>query len=267
MNARKSGWSLNDWAQVLVHDADLITDILFLVHVKQTYDSCTCLNYTTQPASWAACTCLNYAAQPENTCNVCSCIEYSCGGNPSTLYKIYAASLSFIVISIFAGIFLTSFLVFIVDEEPTKYLRDFLNNLGPLFFLFGFLSIATSQERLFRMLPGIPNQPLVVFSSIFFVLGSVPQFACQFVMIQSGFENNTTTIVSMVFTVYKVLTIFTYRVFKSCVDPDGTVITLETEEDEAPRATAGNSRVMVSSTPPLATAGYSTGMASMVGEA
>ena len=71
--AYQDGWTASDWFEIVFADADLLSDIMFAVEVKQKADTC--------------------MSDQSNNC--------------TALYQIYISSVSFIVVPFIAGVLWT----------------------------------------------------------------------------------------------------------------------------------------------------------------
>ena len=233
------GWAWNDVFATLMHDADIITDVVFIIQLALMASNCQsqvssmCLS----SPDCNGCFCNANMIQAKYTFGVCSASATSpttcyCFGEASLsvpvsdctnvcpkLVSLYDTSLSFIVITNFVLILFA----ITMASAPGEF-QNLLTHVGSLGFLVVFVSVATNPQRLLRLaLDDDKNDKdhrkriNFALSVFYFLFSTVPQLSVQVVYLQI-FGFSSTALVSMIFTVYSVFSNLTYRCFQMCTD-------------------------------------------------
>ena len=233
---------------ILLHDLDFATDIFFLYSLKQLYNNCTnhespsdphhqCSNAQNLSSLYQAnfvfllllpgilWLCLQpwfyenskfeiirkISEAPAKTVDICAPTVLSC-------FKIIDEKLQWMKNP-------AMFLLWVIINIVICFLKFIIYILAPVtLFLTSAatwitltFSIAFSQERLILLREEFHPSPLVI-NCIFFFLYSFPHFVCQIVYF-TNFGASAFAIVSMTFTVYKVLSAFGFRCYLQFFGP------------------------------------------------
>jgi hypothetical protein len=190
--ASQDGWTATDWIEIILADADLLSDILFAVEVKQKSNEC-----------------MSYKS---NDC--------------SALFQIFVASVTFIVLPLTAGM-LWNISLSLNDIDGQGIMR-FYNKIDgwiawmktpPIFLIYlfchlcNFIVLSSSMERLSKIaIERGQTRRRLFLNCIGFVLESIPQLACQIAfLLKSG--PTTFTIISMTITSYKIVSSFSFKIY------------------------------------------------------